>query len=286
MQVKKILIIGPESRLAIQLLNQLSDLDGFIVKTAGKSIGADFYIDLANLQQAAITINEHFDCAVVFGGMTRIVECEKAPELAMRINRDAAVNLMNVLNVRHWVMFSTNLVFSGEQPDVDKYTPHFPRCAYGRSKSEMEAQVLSGNKSVAIIRMTKVLQPNMALFDGFIRKLKLHQPVEVFHDMVISPVSGVDSTRFLISLLSNFKPGIYQLSGAGDHSYYHVIKYCAQKLRLDEDLIVAVSKNMNSPKYTSLKVDNIEKQYQFNAKAFSEVFDEYLLLSKWLSPDF
>ena len=282
LQTKNVLVIGPESRLAKQFIATLQAASTFQVTTAGKYDSADFYLDLAQVtEDFSVQIEGEYEFAVVFGGMTKIAHCQEDPDLAMQVNCDAVLRLLDKLKVSHWLLFSTNLVFEGLQPQTYKVAPYSAINAYGRSKSAMEKEALARDKSIAVLRLTKVVQPYMELFDHFLSQLHQGKTIEVFKDMSLAPISAVDLMNFLKNLLADFHPGVYQLSGSEDVSYLDVVRYCADKLGFPEKLIHAVPKNIEYPKYTSLKVDNIEYDYQFVARSFREVFDEYLELSDW-----
>ena len=277
LQTKKILVIGPESRLGDELLRVAKSNQWLDVLTAGRVSSADFQLELAkpDISEEFAAIND-IEIGVVFGGMAKIAECDADPALAMKVNCESIQYLMENLSINKWVFFSTNLVFSGDSPFTDKEAPVAPFNIYGETKAAMESCVLQSDKDVAVVRMTKVLYQSVPLFGDFIRDIKSGDAVSVFRDMTLAPVFADDVMRFLMQLIQNFEGGIYHLSGSEDVSYSEVLEYCAIKLGLDASLVKAVPKTVDSPKFTSLKVDNRENKLGFYAEPYREVFDKYL----------
>lgn len=271
---KTLLLVGASSGLARSFQRFIEELDDFHITTTSRNGDNDIGLQLDN--SVFPEFRDSFDVVIVFAGMTNMSECETSPELADLVNCDGVVKLMESVQAKQWVVFSTNLVLAGDTPNKQGSDAYQPFNRYGASKAKMEQALLRRKESVAIIRLTKVIQPELPIFVGFLTKLVEKRAIQAFDDMTISPIWIDDVSLFLVKLVSDFSPGIYQLSGSSDVSYYQVMQYFAKQLKLKDSLIQPMAKAVKSPKYTSLHVDIKENRYGFTALPYSQVLNKFL----------
>lgn len=283
-KTKRILIIGKSSHLAKAFIHCLSNTLPDCQNKYWELIFADhkdsdaLFLDLSDTDSIAPELLSHeFDLAIVFAACTNIGFCDKEPGYAEAVNCTAISILMSRISASNWIVFSTNLVFSGEHQHTSKLARTNPVVQYGRTKASMEAAVLSKFEGMAaIVRMTKVMYHGMRPVFGFLADLQNNKPTSVFQDMNVSPIYIGDVCRFLVALCQRFSPGIYHLSGTDDASYLDIVSYCAKKLNLSTQLLQGIPKNIWSPKFTTLKVDRIENDYGFYAREYQHVLDNLL----------
>jgi dTDP-4-dehydrorhamnose reductase len=260
----KVLVVGGESSIALEYQSLLCNVDAYVTTKKGTR---GFDLDLSapeNIDPKLLQIE--FDVAIVFAAMTNIAECENKPDLAKAINCDAIVSLHKALNVKHWILLSTNAVFSGEQEAAAIDTPHSPFNFYGKSKADMENYFLQYMCTSSIVRLTKVVTPRFTFFEELLKKVRAGNNVEVFKNMVLSPVSISQVADFLIALTVNPIGGIYQLSGKQDTTYYEVAKYLIENERGDQNLLIPSICTNSVPRFTSLAVGKREWNYGFTSE--------------------
>lgn len=278
----KHLIIGADSHLAQALMSTL-DASVFLATSrrargkaqSGQAHNESVCLDLAHPTMCDPWRQHCFETVIVFAGMSNIVQCEESPELAQQINCDGILQLVEQLNTRHWIVLSTNQVFSGEHPFEARDADYAPFSVYGKTKANMEKRLLAKipNKT-AIIRLTKVLYSRFPLIEKFIQQAERGESVQAFNDMTLCPVSVLQVTTFLTRLMAHFQPGIYQLSGENDISYFELMSKVFFQANLPLSLLDATPKVVRAPKYTSLQVDKKEATFGFHALTCSELLQQ------------
>jgi len=99
------------------------------------------------------------------------------------------------------VYLSSNQVFDGSVAHTPPDHPYSPTSEYGRQKVEVERRISRYNGSVAIVRFTKILQPNHPLFFSWSSDLRSGRAIQPFSDLWFAPVplSCVTSVLRLIA---------------------------------------------------------------------------------------
>ncbi len=108
-----------------------------------------------------------------------------------------------------------------------------PVSEYGRQKARTEAVLcdhMARGAPVAILRLAKVVSPGMELFRGWIEALSSDKPIRAFHDMTLAPTPMDIAVAAISNLMRHQVPGIFQLTGPYDVSYFDVGRYLAQRL--------------------------------------------------------
>jgi dTDP-4-dehydrorhamnose reductase len=185
------------------------------------------------------------DAACIFVSVARLRDCASDPAGSARINVEQMLRLIDRLTANGvYVLFlSTNQVFNGDKPTVAADFPACPVSEYGRQKAEAEAGILeriANGAPLGILRLSKVVSPNLELIQRWIDSLRNGRPVQAFNDMAIAPVP-IDLTAAAVdTLLQKKLPGTYQLTGPRDVTYYDVALHIAKKLGISQDLIKPV----------------------------------------------
>jgi dTDP-4-dehydrorhamnose reductase len=162
-----------------------------------------------------------FDVAIVCAGMN-LATCKEYPEVSERINVQNTVRLIDNLLEKgtHVIFLSSNSVFDGNQAFY-KYTdiPN-PTSNYGIYKHRVEEYLQTGKKNASILRLTKVLTPRASFIVMWEKYIAEGVRFDVYNNHFLSPVSMNDVASTVTSMIEKRKPGIYQLSGNKEISYF------------------------------------------------------------------
>jgi dTDP-4-dehydrorhamnose reductase len=184
--------------------------------------------------------------ACVCAGVARLAACAADPEGTAHINVVQTLALIEKFVSRSiYVLFlSTNQVFDGRTPHVPVDAPHSPVSEYGRQKARMETALfgfLGRSVPVAILRLAKVVSPEMPLLEGWIRDLGASKPIRAFDDMTLAPTPIELVCAAIGALLEDRLSGIFQLTGPRDVSYADVGCFLARYLGADPSLVKTTS---------------------------------------------
>jgi dTDP-4-dehydrorhamnose reductase len=231
------LIVGVDGSFGGALSQSLHSLGHEVVATTRRRDRVDdhLFLDLAEplppLPQA--------DVAVICAAMARLEECRRYPELAHRVNVAAPLEFARTLTQAgaRVILLSSSAVFGCVTPHVEESASPMPRSAYARLKAEAEARLLELGSQVSVLRLTKVVKPNMGLLSEWIRHLGEGKPVRAFDDCRFCPVSVAHVVDATTALVEAGQGGIYHLSGAADVSYAEAAIYFARRIGAANDLV-------------------------------------------------
>lgn len=210
------------------------------------------YIDLNANAWSELEANRY--SAVVFcAGVTKLASCAEHPEATRKINVEATIALANFLSIWavHLLFLSTNQVFDGSRPNRKVTEKVCPINEYGRQKAEAERLILQMPRS-AVLRLTKVVHPDMLLLKQWESSLKAGQSIEAFTNMSIAPITQETVVARIDKLVHKRETGIFHLSGESDISYYEFAKKFALNLNCNIDLVKAVQVGRHPSQFTSL----------------------------------
>ena len=177
--------------------------------------------------------------AYLCAAVTSLERCRKEPAMSAAINVHSVVALArNLVAGGTFIIFpSTNLVYDGSLPFRQADDPMCPLTEYGRQKAEAERQLLGLGHLTSIVRFTKILGPDVHLFKGWLKALRMGEIIHPFSDMVLSPVSLPFAVGVLRRIAEARLPGIVQVSGAEDVTYEQVAKHIARYIEASPDLV-------------------------------------------------
>jgi dTDP-4-dehydrorhamnose reductase len=180
--------------------------------------------------------------ACVFASVARLAACAADPVRSAHINVAQTIALVDRLLTQdiHVLFLSTNQVFDGSVAHLPAHAPHSPVSEYGRQKAQTEAalmQRMTSGAPVAILRLAKVVSPNMTLVRDWIGALKQHKPIRAFHDMSMAPVPAALVSDVILALMQNRPQGIFQFTGPRDVTYAETARYLANRLQVDPLLV-------------------------------------------------
>ena len=222
----KILVTGVEGQLARSLVERSAFHSGIELLAIGRP-----QLDLAVQGSAAAAIESVQPQIVInAAAYTAVDKAEDEPELAFRINADAAGELAAAAARAGaaMVQVSTDYVFDGSrQGPYDERIPTSPLGTYGRSKLAGEEQVRAANPRHAIVRTAWVYSP---FGSNFVRTImnaaRTRDMLTVVDDQVGSPTSALDLAEGLLRMATLWMDdpdrglgAVYNLAGSGSASW-------------------------------------------------------------------
>jgi len=264
-----VLIVGGDGKVGRALAGQVA-LSGQAVVTTSRR--ADSQIGVLPLDLSgevdSWTIPEGIVTAVICAAVPLIDACEKDPAGTARVNVSGTLALVRRLVERDvfTVFCSTNQVFDGETPNTPAETPQSPRSEYGRQKSRVERELLSIGELCAIVRFTKILEPNAALFTRWRDALRSGGTIEPFIDMRMAPVPLATAASTLRLIADRRAGGIWQVSGDRDVSYSEAATLLVKKMRASADQLRPISALESGriashlPRNTTLCVERLRRE--------------------------
>ena len=188
----KALVIGSDSMIGRRLAPALRSAGWQVHGTTRRSAdGGDLLrLDLADPQCVAVRLPP-VDIAFFCAAITRFSDCDADPALARQVNVLSPVALAERLVAAgtHAILLSSIAVYDGKEPRVPAERQVNPNSLYGRLKADAEQAFLALGGAASIVRFTKVLAPEMPLFNGWIDALANGLPVSAFEDTGLAPVS-------------------------------------------------------------------------------------------------
>jgi len=215
---------------------------------------------------------EDVGAACVFVANARLAACAADPIGSAYLNVTQTLALVDRLLAQDiYVLFlSTNQVFDGSSANLAADTPHAPVSEYGRQKARTEAALIErmqGGAPVAILRLAKVVSPNMALIRGWAATLRQGLPIRAFGDMTMAPAPTALVSEVILALLQSKAVGIYQFTGPRDVTYAETGRHLAQRLQVSPDLVEETSALDNglpvgaTPRNTTLDSSAVRERF-------------------------
>lgn len=206
--------------------------------------------------------------AVLAAAITKLDACEREPEATARVNVGANLTLADRLaGVGTYVIFlSSNQVFDGARPHRLASEPASPRTQYGQQKAEVERRLLRGHSNAAVLRLTKVVTPGLALLTGWAEALRSKAPIRPFRDVVMAPIPVSLVVEAVARMLEQRPAGVMQVSGPRDVAYQDVALHIARRVGADEALVQPQDSSeaglppIFAPRYTTLDTTRLRRE--------------------------
>jgi len=223
------------------------------------------------------------DVIVHCAALTDVDYCEQYPGEADRVNSDVVTRLANRAPNTKFVFISTDAVLpiDAHMPDEDVLPRPFN--AYGRSKLYGEQAAATLFRDNLIIRTTPV---GRALFDapsGFVdwiyRSLKNGEQIELFHDVLFSPITPRQLARVMGKLIAEDISGLWHVSSRNPVSKYDFGKQLMIDLGQDLNQLGSISLSdrqflARRSKDQSLASSRIERKLDFLLPTSREVVED------------
>lgn len=279
----KALVIGSDGMIGRRLTPALRSAGWRAHGTTRRSAdGGDLLrLDLADPQCVAVRLPPA-DVAFFCAAITRFSACDSDPTLARQVNVFSPVALAERLVAAgtRVILLSSIAVYDGKEPRVPAERPVNPNSLYGRLKAEAEQAFLAFGSAASIVRLTKVLAPDMPLFNGWIDALAKGLPVNAFEDSGLAPVSIGAAVDILVRIAADAGGGTYQASARDDITYVEAARRIAQRLGASPDLVRSESgAERGIPaeqlrRFSSLDTTRVDRLIGKAAPAARDVIDE------------
>ena len=170
----RVLVVGGDSLIGEAFAQATTQRGDTVFATTRRKELADrisLFLDLArdDIDQIALPpVDSAFFCAAVSG----FAVCRTDPALARRVNVEGTAKLVRRLTDRgiYCVLLSSTAVFNFQKPHVAPDTPTCPLTMHGQIKAEAEDIFRAQGALGAILRLTKVITPNAALFAKWVAR--------------------------------------------------------------------------------------------------------------------
>ncbi len=204
-------------------------------------------LDLENAQALAAQLAEVKPDIVIHTAVLQVDACEQNPELAKRVNVQAAHVIAEWCGCeqRRLVYISSDLVFEGTKGEYAETDPSNPVMLYGKTKLAAERAVLEYCPSACVARLPLMYGFPAAggsnFFLNMLTRLQHGERVPVFQDQYRTPglVNNMAAAVWELAA-SNFR-GVLHVAGATRCSRYDVARLVCRLGNLDEALLQPVS---------------------------------------------
>ncbi len=228
-----IFVVGAEGLLGAALLDQLRQAGAASAGSSRKPGSPLVHLELASVRDCVLP--SPIGTAVLCAWHGGVAEAAEDPAGTRAINVEGNLALIQHLRQAgaNIVFLSTSLVFS--QGPAEPGFPLSPCCEYARQKAEVE-QFLDPAKD-AIVRITKVGETVLPRLRFWAEELRAERPIQASESLRLAPVMIAATVAGLGWLAENFQPGVFQMSGPRDASYFEVARQLAERLAVPPLLV-------------------------------------------------
>lgn len=248
----RLLVTGASGLLGLNLslvaVNQGHQVIGLTHQQGLRGVPFDLLpMDLLEMAGALAAIEKTQPEAIIHcAAIADLNVAEKEPELARRLNADAAGQLADAAS--RWgipmIHISTDAVFDGVSGGYDEDAPTNPLSVYAQTKLEGEQAVADRNPDAIIARVVFFgwsMAGNRSLAEFFFNNLMAGHRVKGFTDTLFSPLYTEDLAEVLLEMLAAGLSGLYHVVSPEHLSKYDFGVRIAERFGFDADLIEPIS---------------------------------------------
>jgi dTDP-4-dehydrorhamnose reductase len=231
----RVLVVGADGTIGSALSQKLLDL-GYNVfqttrRTSTNNSACSIFLDLAEPVIDADRLPD-VNVAIICAAMSRFADCRTRPDLARQVNVVSTSSLARHLTKRGTfvVRLSSSAVFDCLSPNVLADQQPAPRSIYGRLQADAEVALLGLGSGAAVLRLTKIITPELSLFNDWVHHLLHGRSIEAFTDHTLCPLSLAAAVDAATAVLRCRQGGIFQISGSKDISYTYLACHLARRL--------------------------------------------------------
>lgn len=186
---------------------------------------ADFdLLDFSAVERAFV--REKPQLVIHCAAITIVSDAQKSPDLARRVNVEAAKHLVELAAEIPLVFFSTDLVFDGRKGDYTETDKPNPLHVYGETKLAAEEIVLKNPRHLVIrtsINGGASRSGNRAFNEQLRRSLQqAGTGMTLFTDEFRNPIPAVETARAVWDLARKQCSGLYHVAGAEKLSRWQI----------------------------------------------------------------
>ncbi len=236
----ELLVVGGDSLIGSALASRFARRAMRVSATTRRRERASPDRPLLDLSNPSDWPDVRADVAVLCAAETSIARCEAGEAGVARVNVEGLAEIARRLAAAgsFIVLPSSTMVFDGELPGRKPSDPVSPRTAYGRQKVMLEQRLreLSAGGH-AIVRIGKVVSPQVPLFAGWLDRLRAGMPIRAFTDLAISPVAIDRVAELLERIVERRLAGTFHFTAADAVSYEEAGAALAAALGADPSLV-------------------------------------------------
>jgi dTDP-4-dehydrorhamnose reductase len=152
--------------------------------------------------------------------------------------------------------------------------------AYGRQKAEAEARILELNGRTAVLRLTKIMGPDMPLLNTWCDDLASGREITAYKDAFIAPITAVFVARMIHEIVCREAEGVFHASGDEDQPYTALAGEVVRAMGADASLVKTVAGGLphyptaNAPRYTTLDMSREEEMFGIPAPSSLAIMRE------------
>jgi dTDP-4-dehydrorhamnose reductase len=224
---KNVLVVGADSLIGASIIGFLSERGWNVRGTTRRRENVSPRVQHLDLSDPKMDFDPTpFRNLVFCASVAGFERCAADPVGTGRINVDATINILKYFSERgtHSVFLSSTAVFDGTKPFYTETDLPAPQSVYGEQKLQVETQVK--NDSVAVLRLTKVVYPDLPLLRKWRASLEKGEKISAFVDKTLSPLPLADVCAAIHYLVEEKKTGIHHLGGRREISYFDFAKEC------------------------------------------------------------
>lgn len=198
------------------------------------------YVDLGVADWSSLN-SAYYRSVVFLAGRSGAAQCDQDPSTSRNINVENTEKLAEFLRPRsdHFLFLSTSQVFDGAESFRTPDESTCPITGYGKQKEETEKIFLSIG-CAGVLRLTKVIYPEMSLLKGWTEKLKQGNEIEAYVDRCFAPLHIDRAVKKISSLIENKEVGIHHCFGLEELSYFDFAVHLAKSLGLNQNLVKGI----------------------------------------------
>lgn len=245
--MNRILITGASGLLGSNLAGDLADdfeVTGVVHRHTVELPGVELRtVDLSQAGSAGELIDAARPELVIHcAAAAQVDECERDPEMAMRLNRDMAGLVAAAARDAgaRLIHISTDAVYDGQEGGYREADPPRPVNHYGRSKLDGEAAVRQAHPGALIVR-TNLFGWNLPhkrnLSEWFLARMRRGDECPGFTDVWFSPILVNQLGQLLLELAESEAQGILHVGGGSCLSKYEFGVKLAAAFGLDQELV-------------------------------------------------
>lgn len=204
-------------------------------------------VDLSKSERLFEILDKIDPGAVIHAAVMQVDECERAPDLAQRINVEATRVIAEWCGQRQrrMIYISSDLVFDGKTGGYAETDAPQPINLYGQTKRDGEIATLLACPHACVARLPLMygfpLARGYCFFAGMFAQLQKKEIVTVFHDQYRTPGLVANMAEALLELAGSSFSGIIHLGGAKRGSRYEFAQALCREAGFDEGLLQPVS---------------------------------------------
>jgi len=236
-----ILIIGGDSFIGEAIGVSCSERALPFQSTTRRRDGRKMHLDLTEVP-SDWRIPEGVSSVILCAAATGLKRCEENPDetRAINVRQTLALASLSRRSGAFFVFLSSDQVFAPGIGPTTESDPTDPINEYGRQKAEAETALLQMLPEIAIVRLSKVVAPSLALFREWVHALRRGETIHPYEDLTFYPIGRESVARDIIEIAMERRGGVHHIAGNSALTYADAAKVICDTLGFDGNLCVPI----------------------------------------------